>query len=95
MWYFYVVKCNDNSFYAGVTTELDRRVYEHNNTRRGAKYTRSRRPVVLIYSEECDSRSIAQKTEYSFKQLNRKSKERLISEKLLTIMSCSGGFNYA
>ncbi len=88
MWYFYVVKCLDNSFYAGVTTELKRRVYEHNNTTKGAKYTRSRRPVKLIYSEECDSRSTAQKLEYSFKQLKRKEKERLISEKLLTVMSC-------
>jgi putative endonuclease len=84
MWYFYVVKCSDNSFYAGVTTELKRRVYEHNNTNKGAKYTRPRRPVELIYSEECESRSIAQKTEYKFKQLDRKTKERIISEKLLT-----------
>ena len=94
MWYFYVVKCSDNSFYAGVTTELKRRVYEHNNTSKGAKYTRPRRPVELIYSEECESQSIAQKTEYKFKQLNRKTKERFISEKLLTIISPAEGFNY-
>ena len=95
MWYFYVVKCSDNSFYAGVTTELTRRVKEHNgDDRRGAKYTRSRRPVELIYSEEYPSRSAAQKEEYRFKQLDRKTKEHVISEKLLTTLSRSKGFNY-
>tara|TARA_Y100000310_G_scaffold293738_1_gene323545 strand:- start:1042 stop:1332 length:291 start_codon:yes stop_codon:yes gene_type:complete len=95
MWYFYVVKCSDSSFYAGVTTELTRRVKEHNSDdRRGAKYTRSRRPVELIYSEEYPSRSAAQKEEYRFKQLDRKTKERVISEKLLTTLSRSRGFNY-
>ncbi len=95
MWYFYVVKCSDNSFYAGVTTDLDRRVKEHNeDNRRGAKYTRSRRPVQLICSEKYPSRSAAQKEEYRFKQLNRKTKERVISEKLLTVLSHSRGFNY-
>ena len=96
MWYFYVVKCSDNSFYAGVTTDLDRRVKEHNeDNRRGAKYTRSRRPVQLICSEEYPTRSAAQKEEYRFKQLNRKTKERVISEKLLTVLSQSRRFNYA
>ena len=95
MWYFYVVECVDHSFYAGVTTELARRVKEHNeDNKRGAKYTRSRRPVRLIYSKEYPSRSAAQKEEYRFKQLDRKSKERVVSEDLLYILSKTRGFNY-
>jgi putative endonuclease len=78
MWYFYVVKCNDNSFYAGVTTNLNRRINEHNISSKGAKYTKTRRPVKLIFFQEVGGRSEAQQIEASFKKLNRKQKEEFI-----------------
>ena len=74
-WVFYVLRCNDDTFYAGVTTDVRRRVLEHNTSNRGAKYTKSRRPVELIYGEYFQSRSLAQKAEHRFKRLTRKQKE--------------------
>jgi putative endonuclease len=74
-WMMYVLKCADQSFYAGVTTDLERRLHEHNNTNRAAKYTRSRRPVKLLYYEPHANRSSAQIAESSFKKLSRKQKE--------------------
>ena len=85
-WYQYVVECNDGSYYAGVTTEVSRRVHEHNNTSKGAKYTRSRRPVRLIYCLEFSDRSSAQKAEFGFKKLSRIEKEEIISERLLRLL---------
>ena len=76
-WYFYVLSCRDESFYTGVTTDVDRRVKEHNE-KKGAKYTRSRVPVRLWYYREMKDRSTAQKLESSFKKLSRSKKlERL------------------
>ena len=60
----YVVACSDGTFYTGVTTDLDRRLNEHNNTKKGAKYTRSRRPVRLIGWYCCHTQSEALKDEY-------------------------------
>jgi len=74
-WYRYVVECGDGSFYAGTTTDIQRRLYEHNNTSKGAKYTRSRRPVKLIHVLEFPDRSEAQKSEAAFKKLSRAEKE--------------------
>ena len=79
-WYQYVVECGDGSFYAGSTTDIQRRLYEHNNTNKGAKYTKSRRPVKLVYSKEFQNRSSAQKAEAAFKKLSRSEKERFINE---------------
>ena len=79
-WYLYVVKCSDSTLYTGVTTNLDRRLTEHNTSLKGAKYTRKRRPVVLVYSKHYANRSQAQKAEYQFKQLNRKEKVKVINE---------------
>jgi putative endonuclease len=78
-WYMYVVQCSDNSLYCGVTTDLQRRVLEHNTSPRGAKYTKSRRPVVLTYSERHPDRSSALKAEYYFKRLTRAQKVNRIS----------------
>lgn len=76
-WYFYVLSCRDNSLYTGVTTDIDRRVKEHNE-KKGAKYTRSRLPVRLWYFREMRDRSTAQKLESAFKKLARSKKfERL------------------
>ena len=78
MWYFYVVRCCDNSLYAGITTDVDRRVSQHNTSKRGAKYTRSRRPVALVHVEEFTSKSSALKKEAQFKKLPKRKKEETI-----------------
>lgn len=74
VWYVYLVKCSDSSFYCGITTCLSRRINEHNNTKKGAKYTRSRRPVLLVASTSCHSRSEALKVEARVKKLSRDKK---------------------
>lgn len=75
--YFYVLKCKDGSFYGGYTNNLDRRVKLHNEGK-GAKYTRGRGPVELLYSREFDNKSGALKAEYEFKHLPRKKKEEFL-----------------
>ncbi len=76
-WYFYVLTCSDKSLYTGVTTDIDRRVEEHNQ-KKGAKYTRGRTPVRLFYFRKMKDRSSAQKLESAFKKLSRSKKlERL------------------
>lgn len=79
-WFLYVVRCSDGSLYTGVTTDLERRIREHNTSKRGAKYTRSRRPVELVLSMPYSSRSEAQKAEAGFKKLRKKEKEKVIDE---------------
>ncbi len=82
-WFVYMVRCADGSLYTGVTTELQRRVDEHNSSnQRGARYTRSRRPVVLAYQERCDNRVHACRREYALKQLTRRAKLALMSDLL-------------
>ena len=78
-WYQYVVKCCDGSLYAGVTTDLSRRIDEHNSSSKGAKYTRSRRPVELVYYKEYENRSKAQSAEYKFKKLSKIQKIEFIN----------------
>ena len=79
-WYFYVLLCSDNSLYAGITTNLKRRLNEHNTNSKGAKYTKTRRPVKLVYHMEFPDRSSASRVEYGFKSLNRKMKMEIINE---------------
>ncbi|MEE9326467.1 MAG: GIY-YIG nuclease family protein [Cocleimonas sp.] len=71
--------CSDNSLYTGITTDLVRRVEEHNSKKSISKYTRARQPVKLVYEEKAESRSIASQREYQLKKLSRKQKEALIS----------------
>jgi len=79
MYYVYMVRCADDTLYTGITTELERRVEEHNSSDKGAKYTRARRPVVLVFSEAHANRSLASKREYEIKKkMSRKEKIRLI-----------------
>jgi len=73
----YVLECADGSFYTGYTTDIQRRIDEHNDGN-GAKYTRGRTPVRLLYYEGYDSRSAAMSREYEIKQLSRREKERLV-----------------
>ena len=77
-WFVYIVKCADNSYYTGVTTDLKRRLHEHNNSAKGAKYTRCRRPVTLDYHEPVDSRQNACKREYAIKQMTATQKKTLV-----------------
>ena len=76
-WFVYIVRCNDDSLYTGVTTDVVRRVDQHNSGR-GAKYTRSRRPVRGVWETMTDSRSTAQKIESSIKKLSKEEKEKLV-----------------
>lgn len=75
--YTYIVECQDGSYYTGYTTELSRRIAEHNQGE-GAKYTRGRRPVKLVYYEKFNTKKKALQREYAIKQLNRPQKEKLI-----------------
>jgi putative endonuclease len=79
-WFVYMLRCADGTFYTGVTTDLIRRVAEHNGAGakgKGAKYTKVRRPVVLAYSETAADRSSAQIREAGLRKLPRVEKERL------------------
>ena len=73
-YFVYILRCADDTLYTGITTDLERRVDEHNNSAKGAKYTRARRPVSLVYSEILENRSDASKREYFIKKMSRKEK---------------------
>ena len=78
-WWVYLLQCNDQSLYVGITTDLQRRLQEHNGmTPGGARYTRSRRPVRLVWSEPSNSRSAAAQREAAIRKLSRIQKEQLI-----------------
>ncbi len=70
------MECSDKSYYCGYTSDLNRRIEEHNSGR-GSKYTRARRPVRLVYSEERETRSSAMKREAEIKKFSRKEKKAL------------------
>jgi len=76
--FVYMLQCKDDTFYIGYTTDLERRVEEHNTSPKGAKYTRGRRPVKLAYHVACDTRSDAMKKEAQLKRLSRLQKEMLV-----------------
>jgi putative endonuclease len=75
--YVYVLRCADDTLYTGYTTDVERRVDEH-DAGEGAKYTRGRTPVELVHVEAFDSRSAAMSREHALKQLSRAEKERLV-----------------
>ena len=77
-YYLYILECSDRTLYTGITTDLGRRLAEHNSSALGAKYTAGRRPVKLIYSQEFDTRSAASKAEASIKKLPRLKKLDII-----------------
>lgn len=79
MHYVYVLACSDGSYYTGYTTDVDRRVAEHDDGE-GAKYTRGRTPVDLVHVEAYDSQSTAMQREHEIKQLRRREKERLVED---------------
>lgn len=75
-WHLYLLRCADGTFYAGITTDLERRLAEHNGERAGgARYTRARRPVELARAEPCADRASASRREAELKRLSRTQKE--------------------
>ncbi len=78
-YYFYIVRCYDNSLYCGITTDLKRRINEHNsNGKKGAKYLRAKKPVTLVYSEKLKDRNSALVREAHVKKLPKSQKEALV-----------------
>jgi len=81
-YYFYMVRCADDSLYSGITTDLKRRIEEHNSTgKKGAKYLRAKKPVKLVYSKKFKDRNSALVREAEIKKLPKPQKERLIEGK--------------
>ena len=78
-YYVYMLKCSDNSLYTGIAKNIEQRVQEHNSSNKGAKYTKARRPVALVYSERHRSKNAALKREIVIKKMNKSQKERLIA----------------
>jgi len=79
-WCVYMVECADGTIYTGISNDVHKRLLTHNKGK-GAKYTRTRLPVVLKWLSECENRSHASKEEYRIKKLTRKQKITLIKEK--------------
>lgn len=77
-WYVYLLRCADNTFYTGITTAPERRLHEHNNNDRlAARYTRSRRPLQMVYYELCEDRSEAAEREHYIRKLKPADKQAL------------------
>jgi putative endonuclease len=90
MYFLYILKCADKTLYTGITVDLKRRVREHNSSKLGAKYTRTRRPVQLVYSKKFRNRSSATKAESKVKSLSRRKKLSLVVHSVLPSAKSSG-----
>ena len=77
-WYVYILRCSDDTYYTGITTDIERRLAEHNSGDSATRYTRTRRPVRLVYLEPATDRSSATTRENRIKRMTRKGKERLV-----------------
>ena len=77
-WYLYILRCGDDTLYTGITTDVEKRLEAHREGK-GAKYTRGRSPLELVYREDCGSHSDALKREIAVKKLTRSQKERLLN----------------
>ena len=75
MYYLYILECADKTLYTGITTDLKRRIEEHNGTKKGAKYTSARRPVRVVYTRKFKNRSNASQEEARIKKLKKSEKE--------------------
>ena len=82
MYFVYILRCSDQTFYTGITTNLDRRIKEHNSSKLGSKYTKARRPVKLIYSKNFKNRSEASIEEARIKKLSRAEKLNFLKNNL-------------
>ena len=80
-WYVYIVECSDGSYYTGITKDVKRRILEHNYSFKAAKYTRSRRPVNLLFKRTVSTQSEALRMESKIKELTKKMKTELIKSK--------------
>ena len=78
-WYLYILRCGDGTLYTGITNDVEKRLEAH-RTGKGAKYTRGRSPLELVYRESCATHSDALKREAAVKKLTRQQKEQLIGE---------------
>lgn len=78
MYFVYILECADRTLYTGITIDLDRRVREHNGAKEGARYTKTRRPVKLVYSERRKTKSSALKRELEIKTWPREKKLELV-----------------
>lgn len=74
----YIVQCSDSTLYTGIAVDVEKRIHEHNHSAKGAKYTKVRRPVKLLYTESHNDRSSASKREYAIKKMSREDKLKLI-----------------
>lgn len=83
-YYVYILRCSDDTLYTGIALDVDVRLYEHNYSKKGAKYTKTRRPLRLVYKEKLKNRSEASTREYAIKKLTRKEKLELIDSKNLS-----------
>lgn len=81
MWFVYILECADQTLYTGITTDINRREEEHNSSEKWAKFTKMRRPVKIVFTQECEDRSDASKKEYAIKKLTRKQKIEIIEGK--------------
>lgn len=79
IWYLYILRCKDDTLYTGITTDVEKRLEAHRGGK-GAKYTRGRGPLELVYRETCGSHSAALKRELEIKALSRGEKRRMIAE---------------
>lgn len=79
-YFIYILECADKTLYTGWTTDIDKRVLAHNESKTGAKYTSARRPVRLVYSEKCESKSQAMKREIEIKKMGRAGKLRVVEQ---------------
>ena len=79
-YFVYILECSDGSLYTGIAKDVDKRLDEHNTSDKGAKYTKARRPVKLVYKESAEDRSSASKREYAIKKLSRLKKLQLIDK---------------
>ena len=79
-YFIYILECSDKSLYTGITKDIEKRLEEHNTSPKGAKYTKARRPVKLLYQEPSLNRSTASKREYAIKKLTRLNKLKLIDK---------------
>lgn len=80
MWHVYILRCADGTLYTGIAKDLQRRVEQHNKSALGAKYTKIRRPVRLVWTKKCKNRSLATKEELRIKKLSREEKLKLIAK---------------
>lgn len=85
IYYVYILRCNDNTLYVGSTSDIIRRIHQHNHAKGGAHYTKIRRPVTLQYSEELSTYAKSRAREAEIKRLSRTEKMRLIAGGLLTL----------